>query len=49
MHPQVIGRRSRFVVLRDLLSYIESRAGEGDVWYATHRQAAEYVAERAGM
>lgn len=49
MHPQVIGRRSRFVVLRDLLGYIESRTGEGDVWYATHRQAAEYVAERAGM
>lgn len=49
MHPQVIGRRSRFVLLRDLLSYIESRTGEGDVWYATHRQAAEYVAERAGM
>ena len=49
MHPQVIGRRSRFVVLRELVAYIENRTADGEVWYATHRRAAEYVAERAGL
>ncbi len=46
MHPHIIGHRSRMVALRELVEYIR---GRGDVWFATHRQAAEYVRERAGL
>jgi peptidoglycan/xylan/chitin deacetylase (PgdA/CDA1 family) len=41
MHPHVIGHRSRFVVLTELLSHIASRPG---VWFATHEQVAEVCA-----
>ncbi len=40
MHPQVIGHRSRMVVLEELIRYIRSRAG---VWIATHEEIARYV------
>jgi peptidoglycan/xylan/chitin deacetylase (PgdA/CDA1 family) len=46
MHPHYIGHRSRIVVLEELIDHI---AAKGDVWWATHRQVAEYVAEQAGM
>ncbi len=46
MHPHYIGHRSRIVVLEELISYIRA---EPDVWFATHRQAVEYVREQAGM
>ncbi|MCF3963688.1 polysaccharide deacetylase family protein [Streptomyces fuscigenes] len=39
MHPHVIGHRSRFAVLRELLDHI----GAFDVWYATHEELAAYV------
>ena len=46
MHPHYIGHRSRIVVLRELIEYIQSK---GDVWFATHLQAVEYVKAQAGM
>lgn len=46
MHPHVIGHRSRIVILDELIRYIQEH---DDVWFATHRQAAEYVGERAGL
>lgn len=45
-HPPIIGRRSAFVVLEELVDYIKSKPG---VWFATHQQAAEYVKQQAGM
>ncbi|RKR31286.1 MULTISPECIES: polysaccharide deacetylase [Paraburkholderia] len=43
LHPQVIGRRSRLVILDQLISYIKSR---NDVWFATLGQVAEYVSNK---
>src|SRR5260370_41494824 len=43
MHPHVIGHRSRIVALNELIEYM---AGH-DVWFATHAEAARYVAEQA--
>ena len=40
MHPHYIGHRSRIVVLKELIKYIKSKDG---VWFATHREAAEFV------
>ena len=42
MHPHYIGHRSRIVILEGLIEHINAR---GDVWYATHREVAEYVLE----
>jgi peptidoglycan/xylan/chitin deacetylase (PgdA/CDA1 family) len=46
MHPHYIGHRSRMVILERLIDHIRARRG---VWFATHRQAAEYVKQAAGM
>ncbi len=46
MHPHVIGHRSRMLILEGLVDHIRAR---GSVWFATHREAAEYVKARAGM
>lgn len=46
MHPHIIGHRSRILALEELIRH--ARAG-GDVWFATHRDVAAYVRERAGM
>jgi peptidoglycan/xylan/chitin deacetylase (PgdA/CDA1 family) len=46
MHPRVIGHRSRILILEQLIYHIESK---GDVWFATHQQAAEYVKKVSGM
>ncbi len=46
LHPHVIGHRSRIVVLQELIRYIKAR---GDVWFATHLDAARYVKERAEL
>jgi len=43
-HPDIIGRRSAIVVLEELIDYIKTKPG---VWFATHREAAEYVASVA--
>lgn len=46
MHPHIIGHRSRIVVLDELIRYIQSKP---NVWFGTHKEAAEYVKEQAGM
>lgn len=46
MHPHIVGHRSRIVALEQLVQHIRGRGG---VWWATHRQAAEYVKAQAGM
>ena len=46
MHPHVIGHRSGMVILEALIDHIQAR---GDVWFATHEQAARYVKDRAGL
>ena len=46
MHPHYIGHRSRIVVLRELIDYIQGHEG---VWFATHLEAAQYVKEQAGL
>ncbi len=38
MHPRTIGHRSRILVLRKLIEYIQAK---GSSWFATHREAAE--------
>ncbi len=48
MHPHYIGHRSRIVILEQLIDHIRSR-GRGNVWFATHREVAEYVKRQAGM
>jgi peptidoglycan-N-acetylglucosamine deacetylase len=40
MHPHVIGHRSRFAVLAELVAHIK---GHPDVWFATHAEIARYV------
>jgi peptidoglycan-N-acetylglucosamine deacetylase len=46
MHPHYIGHRSRIVILEGLIAHILENPG---VWFATHRQAAEYVRAEFGM
>jgi peptidoglycan/xylan/chitin deacetylase (PgdA/CDA1 family) len=46
MHPHIIGHRSRIVALELLINHIQKK---GNVWFATHRQAVEYVKQQAGM
>jgi peptidoglycan/xylan/chitin deacetylase (PgdA/CDA1 family) len=46
MHPHVVGHRSRIVALEMVIDHIRRK---GNVWFATHRQAAEYVKQQAGM
>jgi peptidoglycan/xylan/chitin deacetylase (PgdA/CDA1 family) len=40
MHPHVIGHRSRFAVLSELVDHI---TGHLDVWFATHADIARYA------
>lgn len=46
MHPHISGHRSRIVALEMLLDHMKAK---GDVWFATHEEAARYVKEQAGM
>lgn len=46
MHPHVTGHRSRIVALELLLDHIRAKGG---AWFATHREAVEYVKKEAGM
>ena len=46
MHPHYIGHRSRIVILEELIAHIRQKT---DVWFATHRAAADYVREQAGL
>jgi peptidoglycan/xylan/chitin deacetylase (PgdA/CDA1 family) len=45
-HPDIIGRRSAFVILEELIEYIRSKP---DVWFATHREVAEYAAQQHSL
>jgi len=40
MHPHYIGHRSRIVILEELIKHIQSKE---NVWFGTHREAAEFV------
>ena len=46
MHPHYIGHRSRIVILEGLIDHIIAK---GNVWFATHREAAEHVKQQAGL
>jgi peptidoglycan/xylan/chitin deacetylase (PgdA/CDA1 family) len=46
MHPHISGHRSRIVALELLIAHMRAK---GNVWFATHRQAAEYVKQQANM
>lgn len=41
LHPHIIGHRSRMFVLDELIAHMKSRS---DVWFATHRDIAEFCA-----
>lgn len=43
VHPHVSGRTSRIVLLKELIAYMKQR---DDVWFATHKQAAEYLIKK---
>ena len=43
-HPDIIGRRSAIVILEELIDYIRSKP---DVWFATHREVAEYAVQQS--
>jgi hypothetical protein len=45
-YPHIIGRRSRIIILEELIAHIQAK---GDVWFATHQEVAEYVKAQAGM
>ena len=46
MHPHYIGHRSRIVVLRELIEYVNLHDG---VWYGTHEQAVRWVRAKAEL
>lgn len=46
MHPHIVGHRSRIVALRGLIDHIQAR---GEVWFATHADAARYVRDQAAL
>jgi peptidoglycan/xylan/chitin deacetylase (PgdA/CDA1 family) len=46
MHPHISGHRSRIVALEELIKYMKSKEG---VWFATHKEAAEYVKKEVGF
>jgi len=46
LHPHIIGHRSRILILERLIDYIQLKPG---VWFATHRDAAEYARQEGGI
>ena len=46
LHPHVSGHRSRIVALEGLIKHMKAK---GDVWFATHEDAALYVRAQAKM
>jgi peptidoglycan/xylan/chitin deacetylase (PgdA/CDA1 family) len=48
MHPHISGHRSRIVALELLIAHIQSK-GAGKVWFATHKDVAEYVRKEAKL
>ena len=43
-HPHIIGYRSRIWILDELIRHAKAK---GDVWFATHREVAEYAKANA--
>jgi peptidoglycan-N-acetylglucosamine deacetylase len=48
MHPHISGHRSRIVALELLIAHIEAK-GAGKVWWATHKDVADYVRAEAKL
>ena len=48
MHPHISGHRSRVVALELLINHIKAKAGTS-VWFATHKDVAEYVRKEAKL
>jgi peptidoglycan/xylan/chitin deacetylase (PgdA/CDA1 family) len=48
LHPHVSGHRSRIVALEQFIAHV-NRAAPGQVWWATHAEAAEYVRKASGL
>jgi peptidoglycan/xylan/chitin deacetylase (PgdA/CDA1 family) len=46
MHPHHTGHRSRIVVLRELIEYINRKP---DVWFGTHEAAVRWVRQKSNM
>ena len=46
MHPHISGHRSRVLALEMLIKHIKTKPG---VWFATHRDVAEYVRKEAKL
>ena len=46
MHPHISGHRSRVVALEMLIAHIKTKPG---VWFATHKDVAEYVRREAKL
>jgi peptidoglycan/xylan/chitin deacetylase (PgdA/CDA1 family) len=46
MHPHISGHRSRVVALEMLIAHIKTKPG---VWFATHKDVAEYVRKEAKL
>jgi peptidoglycan/xylan/chitin deacetylase (PgdA/CDA1 family) len=46
MHPHVIGHRSRFWILEEIVRLAQSL---GEVWFATHADVARYCKAEAGL
>ena len=44
MHPHIIGYRSRIFIVEELIRHAKSRR---DVWFATHREVAEWAKAHA--
>jgi peptidoglycan/xylan/chitin deacetylase (PgdA/CDA1 family) len=44
MHPHIIGHRSRFAILEELVQHMRGTSG---VWFATHEEVARYCKEHA--
>jgi hypothetical protein len=43
-HPHIVGHRSRIIVIEKLIEHMKTKGG---VWFATQRQAAEYLKQQA--
>jgi hypothetical protein len=46
MHPHIIGHRSRFWILEEIVRLAQSL---GEIWFATHAEVARYWKAEAGL
>ena len=45
MHPHIIGHRSRYWIIEELIRYAKAK---GSVWFATHEQVVRYAKANSG-